>query len=119
MERWKNLSAFWAGQTRFASTDHASYALKAFREAFGPYEPDDEAGNRDFLLQTACIWMICGIGWIWPRVQGEAELWERERWEQWKQGLKDSRDVDSEDETRDLVEEALSAMERAEQGQDV
>lgn len=58
----------------------------------------------------------------WSRVQGEAEGWEREKWEQWeqwKQDLKDSRDVDGEDETKTLVEEALSAMERVEQGCDI
>lgn len=116
MERWKNLAAFWARQSLSHLTNHSGYALMAFQDAFEIPKEGEQAGNRTFLLQTACIWLIYGIGWIWSRIQGEAEGWQREKWEQWKQGLKDSRDVDSEDETRALVDEALTAMENAEDG---
>lgn len=116
IERWKNLTAFWAAQTRFPATNHSVYAIAACRDAFGQHEPDDEVGNRTFLLQTSCLWLVYGIDWIWPLVHGHSEFWEREQWDRWKEGLQDSKDFDGEEETRILVAKALVAMEKAEGG---
>ena len=93
--------------------------LGGFPRRFESPQEGGQAGNHVFLLRTACIWLICGIDWIRSRVQAEAEGWERKKWERWKQGLKDTKDVDSEDETKALVEEALSTMEKAEHGREV
>lgn len=64
MERWKNLSAFWAEQSASPSTDHSNFALDAFHEAFEPVEDSEQTGDRNFLLQTTCIWMINGVKWV-------------------------------------------------------
>lgn len=53
---------------------------------------------------------------MWHRVQGEDQEWRTEKWEQWKQSLKIATHVDGEKQTIALVGEALSAMEKAEQG---
>lgn len=81
MERWKNLTAFWAGLTNFPDFDESGHAFIALEDTLEPPEEIVEAGNRTFLVQTACIWLIYGIGWIWSRIQGEAEGWQREKWE--------------------------------------
>jgi hypothetical protein len=118
MERWKNLSAFWAHQSSSSSTWHGNHALGAFHDAFGPFEEGEQTGNRDFLLQTACIYLICGMYWIWPLVQDGTEHWERKKWEWWKQNLENAQRFDNEEETKNLIEEALSAMRKAEGDQD-
>lgn len=117
MERWKNLAAFWAQQSSSPSIDHSKYALEAFQDALEPLGEGEQAGNREFLLQTACIWLVCGIEWIWRRIQGNVEGWASVKWEQWKQSLEDCRDIYSGDETITLVREALLVMAKAEQGQ--
>ena len=119
MERWKNLQAFWAQQSSSPFTDHWQETIVALRNALGPSEQGEQAGNREFLLQTACICLICGMEWIWPRVQEGSEHWQREKWEWWKQSLENARCYNIEEETRALISEALSAMEKAQKGQDL
>ncbi|KAF2994472.1 hypothetical protein E8E13_000512 [Curvularia kusanoi] len=114
MERWKNLSAFWAEQSSSSSTDHSKFALDAFHEAFEPVEESAQTGDRDFLLQTACIWMINGAKWMWPHCYRGLGGWNVEKWDHWKRCLEDRQQTSSSDETMALVEEALAIMSKAE-----
>lgn len=115
MKRWKNLSAFWAAQSRYPETEHSRHGIGACRDAFGSHEPNEEVGNPTFLVPVACLWLIHSIDWIGTRMLGSTEQQDHDDWATWKRGLKNSRDIDDEDEFRTLIDTALAEMERAEQ----
>ena len=95
---------------------------------------------RDYRGFTKCFWTIRArrTGWkpglppadglhlsdMWHGMDmatgtGGSEHWQREKWECWKQSLENARCYDIEEETRTLIEEALSAMEKAQKDQDL
>jgi hypothetical protein len=115
-QRWKNLTAFWAGLTHSRSTDFSDHAFGAFNDALGPHETPEETTPSDFLLQTACIWFIVAADTLWSRFHEGAENWESEKWDRWTKELSKFRNVDGEAETKTLIEEALAAIEKAELG---
>ena len=61
MERWENLTAVWAGLTKYPNFGQCNHALIALGDALEPPDEIEEAGNRSFLVQTACIWLIYNL----------------------------------------------------------
>jgi hypothetical protein len=116
VERWKNLSAFWAGLSRSESTDFVRHGLGAFLDAFGPHESPKDARPSLFLQHIACIWFIYAADTLWLCCQEGTENRNRESWVYWKKATEGLKDVDSDVETQNLVNQALTAIERAERG---
>ncbi|KAH6612560.1 hypothetical protein C7974DRAFT_445297 [Boeremia exigua] len=94
--KWENLTAFLAQIDSSVSESpsvldfSASWAPTAFAWAF---EGDSEsAQSSELAVRLACIWLIYDSGKLWSKVRdSELNSNTRERWEAWRQGLKDCR----------------------------
>ena len=115
MSRWKSLSAFWAQlmrQPEFSHWTRAKGGYWACRDAFGPFDPEEERGNQVFLVQVACIWMVHMAERERAHVLDSSDPLNHGDWMRWKNGFQDAREMDKE--TRELADRALANMERAE-----
>ncbi|PVH96845.1 hypothetical protein DM02DRAFT_631658 [Periconia macrospinosa] len=115
-ERWKNLSAFWAGLSRSKATDFIMHGLHACLNAFGPYDSPSPNETKPiiFIQQIACIWFIFAADTLWHTCQEGTENRNRESWKHWTKGVEEFKDADGDAETQRLVDRALEMIQKAE-----
>jgi hypothetical protein len=119
LERWKNLTAFWAGLSRRSNhveTDFVRHGLYACLDAFGPLDSPKEVRPSLFFQQVACIWFIYAADALWACCQEGKDIGNRESWVYWTKAMEGLKDADGDVETQNLINKALTAIKRAEQG---
>jgi hypothetical protein len=119
MRKWGNLTAFCA-QTDAKTSELPSvldfsspWALTAFVWAF---EGGGNSGDPpELAIRLACIWLFCDADKLWSKTSDvNAEHNTFERWSAWKQGLMKSRSYFVSETTYELIDHALSHIQRVE-----
>jgi hypothetical protein len=115
------------------------YARSAFGGAFGPwFHHSSQKGlgrwdrprpsDHQDTVRVACLWFVHAADRVWEKVQGiEKGTWKwnkwddcgwcKEEWDRWKAGLVESRLRLRNVSTRELIAEALKAIEHCEKGE--
>lgn len=112
-QQWENTITFFAqldASTADPELDFTeTWAVAFISRAFG----DKSAEQSESMIRLACVWYIRDIAKIWDRVASDSSEITKEKWDKWKQGVEKAQERFGDEHTRNLLEEALLAIDWA------
>lgn len=136
-QSWENASAFLAQLTAASKNcnprevlDQSSWALADFLNAFEDADSGDDWPMHGTKVRMACWWFIYAADVLWEHVLehpgiieagkvddrfngGERRtLFNLTRWQRWEEGLLVAQTIYEDEETKELIKEALAHIER-------
>jgi hypothetical protein len=94
-----------------------SWASIALHYAFGPWDRGFKPQSTHYAVRAASLWYVHAADKIWELIMDRDKLWEhytREEWKRWKNCFNESQEVAADEDTKKLIEEALSQIDRVE-----